>query len=185
MIDCFHQYSDTPIQLFEYGSVRACHMVETKELDLALVNLDFYNIQAFNYHVLMDDSTIYCVSRNHRFASEQSVSIDMLRDEPVIFYNTDSVQNQTIRARFRTAGLTPRVLLHSSQLYTTLNFLRGGSCGAFLYASLAVNPRDFVKLPLHPEIITQFGLIWSRDMLQKRTQSFIDFAKTYDITPFI
>ena len=127
MIDSFHEISDTPIQLYEFGSVRALSMVKSGELDLAIVNLDFYDKDNFNYHVLMEDKTIYCVSRSHPYAKETAVTIDMLKDEAVIFLNTDSVQNQTINLRYRNEGLTPNVILYSSQLYTTLNFIRGGN----------------------------------------------------------
>lgn len=185
MIDSFHEVSDVPVQLYEFGSVRACSMVKSGELDLAIVNLDFYNRENFNYHVLMEDKTIYCVSRSHPYANESQVTIDMLEKESVIFLNTDSVHNQTINLRYRSEGLTPNVLLYSSQLYTTLNFVRGGNCGAFLYSSLAVNPRDFVQLPIHPDITTQFGAVWRKDSLQSTTQEFINFILQYDISPYI
>lgn len=185
MIDSFHEISDTPIQLYEFGSVRALSMVKSGELDLAIVNLDFYDKDNFNYHVLMEDKTIYCVSRSHPYAKETAVTIDMLKDEAVIFLNTDSVQNQTINLRYRKEGLTPNVILYSSQLYTTLNFIRGGNCGAFLYSTLAANPRDFVQIPVYPEITTQFGAVWKKDSLQGTTQEFIDFVKQYDITSYV
>ncbi len=185
MIDSFHQGYGTPVQLFEYGSVRACSLVNSGELDLALVNLDFYKIQDFSYHVLMEDTTTYCVSRTHPLAAEEFVTIKMLANEDVIFLNTDSVQNQTITSQYHAQGLNPHVILHSSQLYTTLNFVRGGNCGAFLYSSLAVNPRDFVKIPLKPEITTQFGLVWKNNTMDEHVRNFVEFAKSYEIAPYV
>ncbi len=185
MIDAFHEVSDIPIQLYEFGSVRARNMVESGELDLAIVNLDFYDRNKFNYHVLMQDKTIYLVSRSHPLADEKQVTIEMLENESVVFLNTDSVQNQTINLRYRNVGLTPNIVLHCSQLYTTLNFVRGGNCGAFLYSSLAVNPRDFVQIPISPEIVTDFGVVWKKTTLPAATQEFIDFIKEYDMSPYI
>ena len=49
--------------------------------------------------------------------------------------------------------------MHFSQLYTVLNFVRGGNCGAFLYSSIVVNPRDFVEIPITPEMKSKFGII--------------------------
>lgn len=179
MIDAFHEQSDTPVQLFEYGSVWACNLVDSRELDLAMVNLDYYDIEKFNYFVMMTDYTIYCVSKTHRFADEPEITIDMLRDEPIILYNTDSVMNMIVNARFHALGMAPRVLMHSSQLYTILNFVRGGNCGAFLYSTLAVNPRDFVQIPVKPEITTRFGIVWRRGPVNKNVQEFLDFAQAY------
>ncbi len=177
LIDRFHEISDTPVQLYEFGSVRACNMVQSGELDLAIVNLDFYDKEKFNYHVMMEDTTIYLVSRTHPFAERSEVTIDMLENESVIFLNTDSVQNQTVSLRYRNEGLTPNVILYSSQIYTTLNFVRGGNCGAFLYSTLAVNPRDFVQVPIVPEIRTQFGAVWKKGVLTGAAQEFVEFVK--------
>ncbi len=136
-------------------------MVQEESLDLALVNMDFYNIDQFNSHVLMEDSYVYCVGRNHRYAEEEKVTFDMLREEKVILFNTDSVQNETVRSRYDSMGII-------------------GDCGAFLYSSLAVNPRDFVQLPIHPEITSKFGIIWKKGVfIPERTMKFIQFVKTY------
>ena len=181
--DRFIEKTGQPVQLFEYGSVKARDLVQSEALDIALVNMDFYNLDQFNSLVLMEDSYIYCVSRTHRYAGLPEVTFDMLADEKILLFNTDSVQNDTIFARYRSMGLTPDVLLYSSQLYTILNFVRSGTCGAFLYASLPANPRDFVQLPVRPEITSSFGLIWKKGILTpSRTTSFIEFAKT--ATPF-
>ncbi len=76
--------------------------------------------------------------------------------------------------------------MHSSQLYTTLNFVRSSKCGAFLYSSLALNPRDFVQIPIRPDLTSKFGIIWKKGVfISNKTQQFIDFAKSYDLTPYI
>lgn len=182
LTDGFFEQTGQSVQLFEYGSVKACNMVQSEELDLAIVNMDFYNIDQFNSQVLMEDSYVYCVGRSHRYAMEREVTFEMLREEKILLFNTDSVQNQTIRDRYASMGMTPDVLMYSSQLYTILNFLRGGSCGAFLYSVLPVNPRDFVQLPLTPEISSRFGVIWKKGVfIPERTMKFIDYVKKHPL----
>lgn len=181
--DRFEERFSISVQLFEYGSVKACKLVQEEKLDLALVNMDFYNIDQFNSHILTEDSYVYCVGRNHRYAGMDEVDFDMLKDEKIILYNTDSVQNDTVRSRYNAMGITPNVLAYTSQLYTILNFVRGGDCGAFLYASLAVNPRDFVQLPIRPEITSKFGIVWKKGVfIPERTTKFIEYVK---IHPFL
>lgn len=76
--------------------------------------------------------------------------------------------------------------MHSSQLYTVLNFVRGGNCGAFLYSSIVVNPRDFVEIPITPEMKSKFGIIWKKGVfIPNRLTKFIEFAKTFDVTAYI
>ena len=47
------EYPDVPVMLEEYASVRACNLVQNDSLDLALVNMEQYNIDKF-HHALLD-----------------------------------------------------------------------------------------------------------------------------------
>lgn len=183
MADSFQEATGIPIQLFEYGSVRACQLVNRGDLDAAFVNMDAYTVDNFYSHVLMSDQTILCVSRTHRFAKEPKVTVEMLWDEPLVFYNTDAAMNRTMYARFRSKGMVPNIIMYSSQLYTTLNYVRRGDCAAFLYSSLAINPRDFVQVPLEPEYTTDFGIVWPKTHLREETRKFVEFAQQY--TPIL
>lgn len=184
--DMFYQEYNIPVRFFEYGSVRASNMVESGDLDTALVNMDYYNVTRFNSQVIMQDRYVYCVSRSHRFADRKSLTFQDLTDEQLIFFNTDSVQNISISSRFRTLNVTPNILMHSSQLYTILNFVRGGTCGAFLYSSVPVNPRDFVEIPIVPELTNQFGIVWKKDAYMSDALSkFISFIKNYDMSMYL
>ena len=115
-----------------------------------------------------------------------AITMEMLKDEPLILFNTDSVQTQTVITRLRSAGITPNVHMYCSQLVTVLNFVRGGKCGAFLYSSLAANPRDFVEIPITPEITSKFGIIWKKGIfVPDQLTKFVNFVKDFDVTPYL
>ncbi len=184
--DQFQEKYNIPIQLLEYGSLRARTMVDNEQLDVAIVNMDFYNLDKYNSYVMMEDRYVYCISRTHCYAAEKEITMEMLKDEPIILFNTDSVQTQTVITRLRSAGITPNVRMYSSQLGTVLNFVRGGHCGAFLYSSLAANPRDFVEIPVSPEITSKFGIIWKKGIfVPDQLNKFVTFIKTFDVTPYL
>ena len=134
----------------------------------------------------MEDRYVYCVSKTHRYAGEKEITMEMLKDEPIILFNTDSVQTQTVITRLRSVGLTPNVRMYCSQLVTVLNFVRGCNCGAFLYSSIAANPRDFVEIPITPEITSKFGIIWKKGIfVPDRLTKFISFIRDFDVTPYL
>lgn len=184
--DQFQKEYAIPIQLFEYGSLRARTLVDSEQLDVAMANMDFYNLDKYNHYVMMEDRYVYCVSRTHRYAGETEITMEMLKDEPVILFNTDSVQTQTVITCLRSAGITPNVHMHCSQLTTVLNFVRSGRCGAFLYSSIAANPRDFIEIPVTPEITSKFGIIWKKGIfIPDQLTKFVNFIKAYDVTPYL
>ncbi|HBP25055.1 MAG TPA: LysR family transcriptional regulator [Oribacterium sp.] len=144
--------------------------------------MDFSNLEQYNYHEIMENHVVYCISRSHRYADQKKLSMDMLEGEKIILLNTDSVLNRQILEKYNAAKIKPTVCLYSSQLYTTLNFVGRGDCGAFLYSSIAVNPRDFVHLPLDPVAHSHFGIIWKKgSFISQKSAQFIKFIQHYQM----
>ena len=157
MIEFKKEYPDIPFELFEYGSIRAANMVMEGKLDLALVNMHFYEIDKLNSYKLMTDKLVFCVSKEHPLAKCREVTIDMIKDEPVIMYNT---------------------ILHASQLFTIRNFVCNNLGGAFLYASLLRNLPGVTGLPISPAITQDIGLIWKKgSYTTDSTEKVINYAK--------
>ena len=176
LLQDFRKVEDIPIILFEHGSIRASELVESEELDAAVVNLDFYDLERFNYAVIMEDEYVFCVSRKHPLASEESVTFDMIKDEPLILFRNDSVQNRTINMRFEAHESTPNVILQSSQLYTIEQFVREEKAGAFLYSSISVDD-ELVCLRIEPAITSRIGVVWKKKaFIGTRLAAFTDFA---------
>ena len=61
MTDQFQEQYNIPIQLLEYGSLRARTLVDNEQLDIAMANMDFYNLDKYNSYVMMetDMSTVF------------------------------------------------------------------------------------------------------------------------------
>ena len=178
----FQEKTHIPLQLFEYGSVRACKMVESEELDLAIANLDFYNVDKFHYQVMKTDSHVYCVSKTNPLAKKDSITFEMLADQPSILFNTDSVQNRTIMSRFHAAEITPNIIMYSSQISTARKYILEDIAGAFFYSSVPLSCDDIIKIPIEPEITSRIGIIWKKGVyVRDSVTRFIEFAKTYQL----
>lgn len=173
------KYPSIPVELFEYGSTRAANLVLEEVLDLALVNTNFYEIDKLNSHQILSDHIIFCVSPEHHLAKEKEISIEMLKDENLILYNTDSVLNTTLYSRFERMGINPNVIMHASQLYTIQNFIRQHLGGAFLYSSLLKNLPDLVGIPVVPAIHQEIGLVWKKGKyVNDSAEKYISFIKS-------
>lgn len=178
LLNAFHEvYPDILIRLDEYGSVRACNLVQDDHLDLALVNMELFNLNKFNSHVLTQDRLIYCVSPGHRLAGRKSLQINELAGEQMLSFNADSVQNQLINTRFEAARIQPQVIIRSSQLFTILKFIDQGNCGCFLFSSMLNQLPSIVGIPVDPPIPVNIGLIWKKGkFISNRMQKFLDFT---------
>ena len=181
MMDAFHEeHPDIWLELAEYGSVRACSMVQDEQLDIGLVNMEMYSIDKFSYQVLTDDQLVFCVSPEHRLASHSSISLKELDQEPLILFNHDSVQNHLLNMQFHSLGIQPLIVMHSSQITTTLKFLRQGKCGCFFFSSMLPCVPEIKGIPVTPEIPVKIGLVWKKGKyISSSAQTFIHFCEKY------
>lgn len=180
LIDFQKKYPDIPVELFEYGSIRATKLVQEDIMDIAFVNMHFYDIDKMHSYRILTDHIVFCVSSEHHMAGNKEVSIEMLKDEPLIMYNTDSVQNKTLNVLFDNIGCKPNVILHASQLYTITNFISNNLGGAFLYSSLLRNNSDLIKIPVMPLIEQDIGIVWKKGKyINSSVEKFIAYTHKY------
>ena len=166
LMDRFHEeYPDIYLELSEYGSVRACNMVQDEQLDMGLVNMELYAVDKFENQPLFD---------------EKRISLSCLDMEPVILFNQDSVQNQILNQRFHSLGIRPRIIMHCSQITTTLKFVRQGKCGCFFFSSMLPLVPELHGIEIDPEIPTNIGLVWKKGKyITSQMNSFINFCRKY------
>lgn len=171
------KYPEIPVQLFEYGSIKASNLVAEDILDAAIVNMN-YDINKFNYYCLTREEVLFCVWPEHNLYREKKVSAESLKNEPVILYNTDSVQNKSVNAWFASCGIQPNVILYSSQIYTIKGFVQNHLGGAFLYKSMLRMHPDLTGIPLTPPITQEIGLIWKKGKyINGSMEKFISFIQ--------
>ena len=179
MLDSFHvEHPDTWLELQEFGSVRACSLVQDEILDIGLVNMELPNIDKFNTLELRKDSLCYCVCPNHPLASSGSLDLKQLHLQPVILLNRDSVQNQLLMTQFEALKIHPRIIMHSSQITTILRFLEQGKCGCFFYESMLSRFPELIGLPLSLGVVSRIGLVWKKGKyINSGMKEFLGFCK--------
>lgn len=178
LTEAFEASCHVPIRLYEYGSLRAGELVAREELDVALGNLDMYNLETFQYHQMREDSYVFCLSRRHPLAAGKA-DLSALSREPLLLFNTDSMSTETVLSMLRARGITPNVKMYCSQLLTVLDYLKRGDTIAVLYQSMPVDEKEFVKIPI-PGITCKIGILWKKGVfVQENLQQFIRFVKEY------
>lgn len=181
LINAFNKkYQDIPVILEEFGSARACDLVQQDRLDLALVNMELFNIDKFNNFVLFCSQLYYCVDQNHPMAGLSVMEMDKFEGEKILLFNADSVQNQLLMTRFDAMQIHPDILMKCSQLYTIMQFVRQGNCGCFLFKEMLPLFPECIGLPLDPPIHVRVGIIWKKGKyITGEMQKFISFIENY------
>ncbi len=179
LLDAFHQvYPDIWVELQEFGSVRACQMVQNDVLDMGLVNMELHDIDKFHTFYLTTEPAYLGVYPFHPLAGERSISLEQLQSQPLILFNQDSVQNQIFLGQFQAKKISPHIIMRSSQIATILKFLRQGKCSCFFYKSMFEQLPELIGIPLDPPVETRVGLVWRRGRyMTAGMRAFLDFCK--------
>lgn len=180
LLERFHKmHPEIPVILYEYGSIRASHMVQNDELDISLINMGIYDIDKFNIKILSRDRIMYYVSTQHHYAEKGIINLEELENEDLIFLNGDSVQNQQLRSRFSMINIQPRIILSSSQLYVICRFLDRNDCGCFLFESMKNVMKNYKGIELEPSFEFNVGFVWKKDKyLTNQMKVFLDYICT-------
>ena len=173
------EYPGVSIELDEYGSVRACDLIQKEQLDIGLVNMEQYDIDRFEKITLACEQLFYVVAAGHPRAGQTVMNMTDFQEEQVILFNSDSVQNELLHTRFERLGISPEIIMKSSQIYTILKFIREGNCGCFLYGSTLSRFPDCIGIPLNPPLFADIGVVWKKGRsISHEMQCFIDFVKS-------
>lgn len=176
------EYPNIPIELDEFASVRACELVQSEQLDLALANMEVYNIDKFSNCILSTDHLVYGISTDHPRAGQSCMRMEDFGQENILLFNSDSVQIQLLKERFERLKIRPHILMRSSQLYTILKFVRQGNCGCFLFSNMLPQFPEFIGLPLVPPLTVNIGMVWKKGRyVSNEMRQFISFTqKNFD-----
>ncbi len=176
-------YPDVELEMLETGSLQARKLVDANSVDLGVTILDGAVEDSYNVLPLVSTELVFCVSKNHPLSSCEKVTFKELADEHIILFKADSYQNIFIKRAFSEVGVTPNILLYSSQLYTIKEFLSYGNAGAFLYRQVAEMDDDLVCIPLDTPIMQDVVLFWSKNTnLYSDSENFIQFAKQFKLS---
>lgn len=182
--DFNRSFPNIRLTFYEYGSARAAALVRDEELDVALVNMSLDDPEKFQSVCIGRDHFVIVVDPAHPLAGLSSVTLEDLANEPLVMYNTDSVQNTSILRRFSQLGIHPNILIYTSQIYTMKGMIHNNTCASFFYASLLQDHPDLVGVPIEPRIEQKVGLIWRKGKYTPRSiQSFVSFVQDYPLFP--
>ena len=153
---------DILIDLQECSDSLAVHEnLESGALDFGMVYLKADETLKNSLKIL-DDEFYICLPRNHKLATDESISFQSLREEKFVLQPAGTFQNFATIQRSANAGFSPEILLSTSQLKTIKELVSSGAAVALL-PRFAITPEaNFKSLPINPPIKFTVALTWSK-----------------------
>lgn len=167
--------------IFEQGSTATIQMVQKGTLDAALVVIDDIS-ERENLSVIpvIETQILFCENKNRTVFSQGPLSLDDIRDHPIVMYREGYYLRKILLKRYREAGIDPKIILNTNQLYTAKNVVLSGMASAFLFQEIVAEEGDIAGFPLKEPLFLHIGLIWKRSgFLYSDVAKFLNFVKKY------
>ena len=157
------KYPGIDIRLIEHGSARLEEILKAGEIDFAasLLPVD----DDFEWHEIRRDPLMVLVAADSALAGRERISINDLRDIPLILFESGFAQNRVIINACHSKGFEPVVAARSSQIDFIVELVGAGLGAAFLPRLLDTGRRrvGVVSIVLdEPDVDWRLALVWRK-----------------------
>lgn len=171
------QNPNVEIQLLELGSKANRQALIDREINMGLTvkSKDEELPEPLTYIKLMDTTLLFSINSNHQLAKKEVISINELKDFPLILMKSDCLQPTLVENAFAQQNLFPNVKIKTNQLYTIKELIKNNNLGAFLFNQVIENEKEITGIKLSTPIDLEIVLAYRKDVnLNNISKDFID-----------
>ncbi|MBK5461978.1 LysR family transcriptional regulator [Peribacillus sp. TH27] len=178
----FHiEYPLITVRFVEDGALHLKNTLLNGELDLVVMPLPIDD--EFDSIPFMKGDLRLVVHQNHRFANQETVSLEDLREESFIIFREGYQVHELIMQACKLNGFEPNVICETSQWKFIMEMVSFNQGITILPQSdlkeIDVSEGKIKVIPLIPHINWQIGIAWKKDSyISYATRTWIDFIKT-------
>jgi DNA-binding transcriptional LysR family regulator len=181
--DFFKNCPDFKINIIEDDRTGLVRMLKDHKINMAFLPHYGSMDAQLKSQPLIELDNVCCVSKHHRLSQKEALTIEELKDEPLVLFKNSFFQTERILERFKQSGYNPNILLNTAQVTTMQNMAASGLAVGFIFKFLLESTSDLVGIPLDPPMRTQISLVWKQgEHLSSNMNHLIQFAKKYSRT---
>lgn len=176
----FHAaYPGIALAVRESGSRELVHALEEGAVDIALVILPVQH-DVLETQALLREELVVAVAKTHALASRRTLTVNDLRDVPLVMFREGYDLRASTEAAFRAAGFAPTFAVEGGEMDGVLRLTAAG-LGAAIVPSLVIEtPGPLRAIRIAGSALTRtIGLAHRRDRrLARAGLEFVDMVKT-------
>lgn len=178
--DFFKNNPDFKINIVEDDRTGLVRMLDNGGINMAFLPHNGPIDTRLNAQPLIEFDNVCCVSKHHRFSQKEAVTIEDLKNEPLVLFKNSFFQTERILERFKQCGYNPNILLNTAQVTTMQNMAASGLAIGFIFKFLLKSTPDLIGIPLDPPMSTQISLVWKKgEHLSSNMNQLITFVRKY------
>jgi len=172
----FENFPDFKINVVEDDRRGLLRLLDENQINMAFLPHEVPFDDRYKSQPLTELANVCCVSKKHRLAKHKRVSIDDLKDEPLVLFKNSFFQTERIIERYKQSAVTPKILLDTVQVSTVESVVSRGLAVGFVFEFLLKSTPELVGIPLDPPMNTKVSLVWKQgEYLSGNMSRFIKF----------
>lgn len=170
-----HRYPHISLQVIEGGTSQLQQMLETAELDLAVIVRDFLPDE-LEARVILREEMRVVVGLEHPLAQQAAVSIDKFFKEELVLFRQGYFHRKVVDRLAAEAGVKPLLGFETNLIPLIKSIIKQGFGISTLLAMALENDPDLVDLPFAEPVWLDLCIAWRREgYLSRANQAFVDF----------
>ncbi len=156
----FAKNPEIQVQIMEGGRDRLINDLAENTIDLMFLPHDTPFGDGYKTFPVMQLETTCCVSESHPLSALKAISVEDLKDEPLVMFKNSFFQTQKILQRFKEKSITPNVIFYTDQLSTMEEMTANGLSIGFMFRQISGSVPHIVNIPFDPPMKPQVSVVW-------------------------
>jgi DNA-binding transcriptional LysR family regulator len=177
------KYPDITIELIEQGANKVRQRTEDGEIDFGVVMMPV-DEEEFDIIPFASEELMLYMSSSHALADQPALSLENVKDEPMILFSEDFTLHDRIIQECKDAGFSPKVAYESSQWDFISDMVEHNLGITFFPESIMrkINEDSIKAVPISPSIPWNIGIILKKGKYMSfATKAFIEYLQAQSI----
>ena len=170
-----HQYPELQVTVVEGGTEEIKQKLEKGDLDIGIIVAESLPA-SLEARTFLQEQMLVCVSNEHPFASQESVSYQQFFDEELVLFKEGYFHRRVTDRIAKQNKLSAKIGFETNLILLIQAIVRQGYGISALLNRAIEGAEGLVGIPFEQPVILDLGIAWRKDSyLSKANQAFVDF----------
>lgn len=170
-----HSFPALQLSVVEGGTTHIRRLIEKGDLDIGIV-VDGGETDELERVHLMQVETLVCVSPDHPFARQTSVSFQAFLDEELVLFKEGFFHRQVTEQLARHYHVTPKISFETNLIPLIQSVVRHGFGISALLRPAIDDARDLIGIPFDDPLLFNLSIAWrQQSYLSQANKAFVDY----------
>lgn len=170
-----HSFPALQLSVVEGGTTHIRRLIEKGDLDIGIV-VDGGETDELERVHLMQVETLVCVSPDHPFAGQTSVSFQAFLDEELVLFKEGFFHRQVTEQLARHYHVTPKISFETNLIPLIQSVVRHGFGISALLRPAIDDARDLIGIPFDDPLLFNLSIAWrQQSYLSQANKAFVDY----------